>query len=291
MSQAPSGKSGQRFAHAKGIVAQGTFQPSAEALTVSRAAHFRGASVPVTVRFSNGGTDFTLPDNKPDGPQGMAIRFVTGRGTDIVANSHNGFVVGTPEEFLALLKAGVATDPSKPHPWPIEEFIGGHPRAQKFVTEGSAVPASYAAETYFGNNALRFINADGKVVTGRYQIVPAGGAQYLSDEAAKAKTPDFLREELASRLKQGPAQFRLLLQIAGPNDATNDGSTPWPDDRKLVELGVITVTAVNADSAAAGKELAFDPLRLTDGIMASDDPMLPLRSQVYAISVAARRKH
>jgi hypothetical protein len=25
----------------------------------------------------------------------MAIRFMNGRGTDIVANSHNGFIVGT----------------------------------------------------------------------------------------------------------------------------------------------------------------------------------------------------
>jgi len=48
---------------------------------------------------------------------------------DIVAMSHNGFVVGTAEEFLALQKAVVATDPGKPHPWPIEEFLGTLPRA------------------------------------------------------------------------------------------------------------------------------------------------------------------
>ncbi len=292
MSQTPSGKAGQRFAHAKGIVADGTFQPSAEASTISRAAHFRGDSVPVTVRFSDGASDGAVADNSPDaGPQGMAIRFLTGSGTDIVALSHNGFVVGTPEEFLALLKAGAATDPAKPHPWPIEEFLESHPRALKFVTESRAVPASFATEAFYGNNALRFVNAEGRIQTGRYQIVPVGGTQYLSEEAAKSRTADFLREELTSRLRQSPVQFRLLLQIAGPNDTSNDGSVVWPDDRKIVELGVITVTAVKANSAAAEKELAFDPLRLTDGIMASDDPLLPLRSQVYAISAASRREH
>ena len=43
------------------------------------------------------------------------------------------------------------------------------------------------------------------------------------------------------------------------------------------------------DNAAAEKELAFDPTRLTDGIELSDDPLLILRSRVYAISAAPRR--
>jgi catalase len=45
-------KPGYRVAHAKGIVCQGTFAPSKDAATLSKAAHFRAASVPVTARFS-----------------------------------------------------------------------------------------------------------------------------------------------------------------------------------------------------------------------------------------------
>src|SRR6266404_2961104 len=115
-------KPGFRPVHAKGIVCQGTFTPSKEAATLSKATHFQGASVPVTVRFSEGSPDPSIPDNSPDsGPRGLAIRFLLPGGgkADIVAMSHNGFVVGTVEEFLALLKAVAATDPSKPHPWPI----------------------------------------------------------------------------------------------------------------------------------------------------------------------------
>ena len=48
---------GHRPVHAKGIVSQGDFVPSKAAASLSRAAHFQGASVPLTVRFSDGGPD------------------------------------------------------------------------------------------------------------------------------------------------------------------------------------------------------------------------------------------
>jgi catalase len=67
---------GHRPVHAKGIVCEGTFTPSAEATTLSKAPHFQKASVPVIVRLSDGSPELTIPDNSPDaGPRGMAIRF------------------------------------------------------------------------------------------------------------------------------------------------------------------------------------------------------------------------
>jgi catalase len=77
----------------------------------------------------------------------------------------------------------------------------------------------------------------------------------------------------------------LILQLPGPDD----GSVVWPDDRKKIELGAITIRSIVADSAAAERDLAFDPVRLTDGIELSDDPLPVLRSAVYAISAARRR--
>jgi catalase len=79
--------------------------------------------------------------------------------------------------------------------------------------------------------------------------------------------------------------------LADPADPTDDGSAVWPESRKKVELGVISITSLVADNAAAENELAFDPTRLTDGIELSDDPLPMLRSRVYAISVASRRSH
>jgi catalase len=83
----------------------------------------------------------------------------------------------------------------------------------------------------------------------------------------------------------------LLLQLAEPGDRTDDSSVTWPEDRKKVELGVMTITSTVADNAKAAHDLAFDPTRLVDGIELSDDPLPALRSRVYAKAVAIRRSH
>jgi hypothetical protein len=98
------------------------------------------------------------------------------------------------------------------------------------------------------------------------------------------------KAHLNQRLATAPAEFRLLLQLAQTGDETNDGSLVWPDDRRKVELGVITITSIAPDSAAAERALAFDLTRLVDGIELSDDPLLMLRSQVYVYSVAGRSR-
>ena len=290
MARGPSGKAHQRYVHAKGIVCQGTFQASPGATAISRAAHFDGESIPVMVRFSDGAPDTNVADNSSDAaPRGMAIRFEIGRGTDIMAISHNGFIVGTGEDFLALQKAIAATDSSKPHPWPIEAFLGSHPKALQFVQDLNQVPVSFATESFYSNNALIFVNRKQEKRAGRYQIVPVNGSPYLEGTTAKAMSPNFLIEELRTRLAKTPPRFRLLLQLADPGDQTNDGSLVWSDVRNRVELGIITITSVVLDSAAAERQLAFDPTRLVDGIELSDDPLPMLRSRVYAYSVAGRR--
>ena len=145
-------------------------------------------------------------------------------------------------------------------------------------------PVSFANEAFFGNNAFVFVNKAGVKQAGRYQILPVAGQQYLGDADAKAAAPDFLLADLRSRLPKAPAKFRLVLQLPGAGDPTNDGSIVWAANRKTVELGIITVTSVVADSDAAQKALAFDPTRLTDGIELSDDPLPALRSEVYMLS-------
>lgn len=287
-------KPGYRAAHAKGIVCEGTFTPSKAAPTLSKAVHFQGASVPVTIRFSSASPDPTIADNSPDaGPQGIAIRFnlPDGGKTEIVSLSHNGFVVGTGEDFLALQKAVVATDPTKPHPWPIEVFLGARPLALKFVQESQVIPASYGTEAFFSNNAFIFVNKDGVKQAGRYKILPVAGQHHLSAAEAKTKSANFLAEDLRSRLKAGPVKFRLVVQLANPGDPTNDGSLVWPDDRRTIEVGTLSITSVVADSDAAQKTLVFFPTSLTDGIELSDDPLPPLRTSVYVLSFVHRQQH
>ena len=283
---------GFRFTHAKGLVLTGTFTPAAGAASLSRAAHLRGAAVPVTVRFSDGtGVPQINDDNPNASPRGMAIRFTlpSGAFTDIVANSHNGFFVGTGEDFLAFLKAVATTTPTSPHPSPIEQFLGAHPRALKVVTDSRALPVSFATLDFFGNNAFLFVDSAGTKRAGRYQIVPVRGVKHLDSAAAAKLSPNYLFEDLPRRVAKGPIKYRLLVQLANPGDPTNDGSIVWPADRKRVELGTISLTTLAPNNDELQRSLTFNPIFLTDGIQLSDDPLVPLRSAVYALSVQHRR--
>ena len=292
MRQVHGVKPGYRVVHAKGIVCQGTFTPSKDAATLSRAGHFQDVSVPVTVRLSDGNPDPIISDNTPNaGPRGMAIRFKlpNGNETDIIALSVNGFAVSTGEEFLALQKAVVATDPTKPHPWPIEGFLGTHPSALRFVKGTQVVPASFATESFFPNDTFMFVNQAGVKQAGRYQIIPFAGQHDLSDAEAMTKPEGFLFDDLKTRLATGPIQYHLVVQLPDAGDPTKDPSIVWPEDRKTIDMGTISITSVVPDSSAIEKTLAFDPTDLSDGIELSDDPFPSLRSKVYALASAYRQ--
>jgi catalase len=282
---------GFRFTHAKGLVLTGTFTPAKGAGSISRAAHLKGGPIPVTVRFSDGtGVPQINDDNPAAAPRGMATRFTLPGGgfTDIVANSHNGFFVGTGEDFLAFLKANAATKPDSPHPSPIEQFLGGHPRALKVITDSKPLPVSFATLGFFGNNAFVFVDSAGTKRPGRYQILPVAGIHHLDSTAATKVSPNYLFEDLPRRIARGPIKYRVLVQLANPGDQTNDGSIVWPDDRKRVELGTISLTKIAPNNEVLQRSLTFNPIFITDGIQLSDDPLISLRSAVYALSVQHR---
>lgn len=279
-----------RANHAKGIVAEGSFQPSAAGAQLSSAALFAGASVPVTVRFSDATGIPAIPDGDPNAsPHGMAVRFQLPDGSqmDIVANSLAFFPVATADDFLALLQAVAASGPGAAKPTALDGFVASHPAVPAAV--GSvATPSSFARETYNGVNAFVFVDAAGKRQPFRFQITPVDGAEHLAAADAARQKPDFLMDELPVRLGKGPAQFRLLAQLAEPADPTNDATKPWPADRKLVDLGTITVDRMDPDSAAASRQLLFLPTNLIDGIEPSDDPLIDARTAAYAVSFSRR---
>ena len=67
---------GFRANHAKGIVTEGTFKAAPAAASLSKAAIFSGASIPITVRFSDSTGIPDLPDGAPAAnPHGMAIKY------------------------------------------------------------------------------------------------------------------------------------------------------------------------------------------------------------------------
>lgn len=282
---------GYRANHAKGIMAQGYFTPSPGATSLSLAPHLQATETPVMVRFSDATGVPNIADANPNSmPKGLAIRFQLAEGayTDIVAISVNGFPAATPEDFLGLLNAIAASGPDAAKPTPIEQFLHSHPAALKFVTTPKPAPASFATQAFYGVNAFKFTNAKGESRYGRYRITPIGGTQFLSDEQAAKAAPDYLMQELPVRLGNGQAKFKISVQLAEPGDVINDATATWPDDRQQIELGVLTLKAVLSDSQQVEKTLMFSPLSLTDGIEASEDPILLARPAAYAVSYGRR---
>ena len=152
------------------------------------------------------------------------------------------------------------------------------------------MPASYGQASYHAEHAFLFTAADGISRFGRYRWMPEAGEAYLSPDDASTRNANFLREELESRLRNGPVVFRLLLQLAGESDPTDDVTALWSADRPLVELGRLEVTGISPTGAADERRMVFDPTNLTDGIDLSADPLLLARSAAYSISYDHRSK-
>jgi len=282
---------GFRPEHAKGLMCEGTFLPSAEAAKLTRAPHASRASTKVTVRYSESTGVPNVPDNDPmrASPRGIAIRFHLGEHahTDIIAHSVDDFPVRTGEEFLALVRAATAFAAGKPEA--LQSFLKTHPAAKRFIELPKPIPTSFAREAFFAVTSFKFTDYEGHSRHGRFRIRPDAGTEYLSDAEAAAKSENFLFAEIDSRLARGPVVLGVFVQLAEPGDDVTDATKPWPADRPEVRFGTITLTGrVDADEPERRK-MIFDPLPRIDGIESSGDPLTAVRADIYLLSGRRRR--
>jgi catalase len=285
------GKRQVRAVHAKGVVLTGTFSPDSAALDICSANLFTVQAVPITVRFS----DFTgipdIPDTVGDAnPRGLAIKFhqTDGGEMDIVSHSFNGFPTKTAMEFGQLLRAIGSSGSDVTHPTPLEHFLEGHPIAKTFLTTQKPAPVSYATLPFFGVNSFTFVK-DGSARTNvRYRFVPLAGEHYLDPASIAASGPNYLSEEIAARAAKSPVSFDWFAQIAINGDAIDDPSIAWPENRKLVKLGTLTIEKFEEDQVKASHDLLFLPGNIPVEIEIAD-PMLAVRTDAYPISFAERQ--
>src|SRR5436309_1085338 len=282
---------GFRPAHAKGLMCSGVFTPSPEAAKLTRAPHASQPATPVTVRYSDSTGVPTIPDNDParSGPRGIAIRFHLAEHdhTDIVAHSTNGFPVRTGEEFVEFLRATAAFGAGQPEAF--GSFLATHASAKRFVETPKPIPTSFAREAFFAVTSSKFTNADGVSRHGRFRIRPAAGTEYLSNEAAAAKSPNFLFDELGPRLAKEPVKLGVFVQMAEPGDDVADASVTWPDNRPEIPFGTVSLTARVDDQVPDRRKIIFDPLPRVDGIDSSGDPLTQVRADIYLLSGRRRR--
>jgi catalase len=279
---------GCRALHAKGLLVAGSFTATAEAHTLSRAAHLSGEPVPTVVRFSNGTGNPGEPDNKP-GIRGMAAKFFLSNGstTDISAQTAQLFISSTPDGFVDFLRASKRDALLG---WRLARYVARYPRFLRGLRTSTAamrIPASYATASYHALHAYRWIDANGKARYVRYHWIPQAGDARLSPAAARSKGAEFLTEEMRTRLASKPVCFDLQVQIAGPDDSTTDPSAPWASTQTIT-VGTLRITDSDSDRESSGHILVFDPMRVTDGIEPSDDPILHFRTYAYSVSVKER---
>jgi catalase len=280
---------GFRPAHAKGLMCEGTFTPSAEAAKLTRAPHASAPSTPVTVRYSDSTGIPNIPDNDPNSsPKGIAVRFHLGEHahTDIIGHSFDGFPVHTGEEFRDFLQAAAA---GAGKPEVMGAFLASHPNAKHFLETPKPLPTSFAREAFFARTAFKFTNANGTSSFGRFRIKPDAGTEYLSDKDAASKSPNFLFEELGPRLAKQPVKLAVFVQMAEAGDAITDASTSWPAARKDILFGTITLTTIVDHQEPERRKIIFDPVPRVDGIDPSGDPFTQVRADLYLLSGRRRR--
>jgi len=86
-------------------------------------------------------------------------------------------------------------------------------------------------------HAFGFVDASGRKQFGKWIFEPLGGTQGLSDDEAKARSTDYLFNELRQCVTAGRVASDFMLQLAQPGDRIDSAVTPLPDDRKKVSLG------------------------------------------------------
>lgn len=167
-------------------------------------------------------------------------------------------------------------------------FLARHPETVAALKIIKQAPPSvgFADSTFHGLNAFCFTNSAGATVPVRWSAVAQQGSGQAVPPPSVGK--DYLFDDLIRAVAQRPLTWKLVLTIGEPGDPTNDATKPWPQSRRSIDAGTITINAVQTEEAGNARDVNFDPTVLPDGITVSDDPLLAARSAVYARSFTRR---
>ena len=279
-----------RAFHAVGALYRGTFLATPEAKTLTRAVHFQGEPIPVTVRFSGGGGN---PDAPPSTTNGMATKFYLpdGRVTDLIGLNADTFVARTVNEVVGFVdalqpdpKTGVKDDAK------FAAYVASIPTTAAAMELRKKIPApvSFAQNNYHAIHVFRFLDKAGKVTHVKYHWIPDAGYASQTVEEMRKLSFDYLFEEMLERIKKEPVKFTLWLEIGEEGDPLDDPTALWPEGRKRIEAGHLTLVAKTSNEEIGDPIMLHDPTKITDGIELTDDPIIEVRRGVYDVSVAGR---
>ena len=283
---------GFRRNHAKGLCVAGHFDATGQAARLSAAAVFRPGQVPVLGRFSlAGGKPYAADSDTAIRGLGLMFTQPDGQQWRTAMIDLPVFPVRTPAQFYDRLVATIP-DPAtgKPDPAKLQAFNAAHPELQRpsQLIKAYRKPSAFDNTTFHSLNAFRFANDQGVSTPVRWLLLPVTPSAAATTGPAVREDKDYLFDSLIARVGRDPPQWHLMLIVGQPGDRTDDATTPWPADREQVDAGTLTIDHVESEETSPARDINFDPLVLPAGIAASDDPLLPARSAVYARSFTRR---
>jgi catalase len=277
---------GHRRNHAKGICFTGRFESNGGGSALSRAQVFTRGQYPALGRFNLGTADPNAPDATVR-VRGMGLRISTPDGQEwrTAMVDPPFFPVSTPQAFYELLLASASKDSSA-----MRTFAGAHPEIAAFGAWAKSAPwtGSYAENRFNGLNAFIFVDNSGAEHAVRWSLLPAAQPVPVSPDDLAKRGPNFLEEEIAERVRGGPLRWTMVVTVANPDDPTADPSKAWPEDRRAVDVGTLTVEEIQPERDGPCRDINFDPTVLPSGMRTSDDPFPAARSSVYAKSYDRR---
>jgi catalase len=277
---------GHRRNHAKGICFTGVFEANGAGSALSQAQVFIRGQYPALGRFN-----VATPDPNA---QDATVRV---RGLGLLISTPDGqqwrtamidppvFPASTPQAFYDLLLASASKDPDA-----MKTYAGAHPEIAAFGAWAKSAPwtGSYAEERFNSLNSFIFVENSGAELAVRWSLLPAAQPVSVSPDDLAKRGPDFLEQEITERVRGGPQRWTMVVTVANPGDPTADPSKVWPEDRRTVEVGTLTVQQIEAERDGPCRDINFDPAVLPTGIRTSDDPFPAARSSAYAKSYDRR---
>lgn len=276
---------GHRRNHAKGICFTGEFQSNGNGASLSKARVFTAGTWPVLGRFNLA----TPNPNAADATvrvRGMGLQIATPDG-DVWRSAMIDapvFAVSTPQAFYDLLHSAPKGAEA------MKAFIGRHPEFTAFAGWARTAPwtSSYAEDAYNSLNSFLFTDTGGTSRAVRWSLRPAATPVAIKPEDLAKKGPNYLEQEIASRVAAAPQRWTMVVTVAEPGDVTADPSKAWPAGRRTVEVGTLVVKRVEAEPDGPCRDINFDPAVLPRGMSVSDDPFPAARSSAYARSYDLR---
>jgi len=136
---------------------------------------------------------------------------------------------------------------------------------------------------YNSINSFYLVDASGQKTAMRFSFHPSGEDSIVVDTH-----PNFFLENMQTNIANGGVSWDMVVTLANSDDSINDPSAHWAGDHKTITAARFTAQKAMPESDGQCDRLNFDPLVLSEGFAPSNDPMLKVRSMIYAFGAVKR---